>query len=295
MALEAGVCWVPDGGDGVSLWRRCRRIARRSGRIPDGLAMTRKAIPEHTQTNILLKSRRRCCLCFWLNGEDEVKKGQFAHMDGDHENSAEDNLAFMCFEHHDEYDTRMRISKGLRQPEVKRWRDELYKEMEYRFRSMKRRGFVVTLVGFAKSGPWAGSWDYFHGVFRLKNTGEVEARRPSVAIRLPADIRGTPTRPDSIAISHQMFDMKESQQDFFEPSGRVAIGRPWNIGNPVLLPDHSVMLEGLSLRIATHPFGSVISLEYRVDAEETPPVRGTFTANIPEKPEGFVVVKYRDK
>lgn len=98
--------------------------------------MARKPIPEATQANVLLKSRRRCCLCFWLKGEDEVKKGQLAHLDGNNENAAEDNLVFLCLEHHDEYDSTPRLSKGLRQREVKKWRDELYKEMEYRFRTV---------------------------------------------------------------------------------------------------------------------------------------------------------------
>jgi hypothetical protein len=98
--------------------------------------MVRKAIPDATQTSIFLKSRRRCCLCFWLQGEDEVKKGQLAHLDGDNENAAEDNLVFLCLEHHDEYDSTPRLSKGLREQEVRRWRDELYKEMEYRFRTV---------------------------------------------------------------------------------------------------------------------------------------------------------------
>jgi hypothetical protein len=98
--------------------------------------MTRKRISEVSQANVLLKSRRRCCLCFWLKGEDEVKKGQLAHLDGDNKNAAEDNLAFLCLEHHDEYDSTPRLSKGLRQREVTRLRDELYKEMEYRFRNV---------------------------------------------------------------------------------------------------------------------------------------------------------------
>lgn len=97
--------------------------------------MTRRTLTDATQANVLLKSRRRCCLCFWLKGEDEVKKGQLAHLDGDNANSLESNLAFLCLEHHDEYDSIPRLSKGLREKEVRRWRDELYKEMEYRFKS----------------------------------------------------------------------------------------------------------------------------------------------------------------
>src|SRR5262245_11958222 len=89
--------------------------------------MARKAIPEATQVSIFLKSRRRC-LCFGLKGEDTVKKGQLAHLDGDNENFAEGNLVFLCFEHHDEYDSIPRLSKGLREQEVRQWRDELYKQ-----------------------------------------------------------------------------------------------------------------------------------------------------------------------
>jgi hypothetical protein len=89
--------------------------------------MARKAISDATQASVLQKSRRRCCLCFGLNSEDEVKKGQLAHLDGDNKNSAEDNLAFLCLEHHDEYDSIPRLSKGLREQEVRRWRDEPYK------------------------------------------------------------------------------------------------------------------------------------------------------------------------
>lgn len=98
--------------------------------------MARKPIPDATQASVLLKSRRRCCLCFCLKGEDEVKKGQLAHLDWDNANAAEENLAFLCLGHHDEYDSTPGLSKGLRQREVKKWRDELYKEMEYRFQTV---------------------------------------------------------------------------------------------------------------------------------------------------------------
>ena len=84
--------------------------------------MARKAVPESTQNNVLLKSRRRCCLCFWLTGRDEVVKGQIAHLDQNYENPDEDNLVFLCYDHHDEYDSRTSTSKGLREGEVRRRR-----------------------------------------------------------------------------------------------------------------------------------------------------------------------------
>ncbi len=57
-------------------------------------------------------------------------------MDGDSANAAEDNLSFLCFNHHDDYDGTTRLAKGLREDEVRHWRDELYKEMEYRAEGM---------------------------------------------------------------------------------------------------------------------------------------------------------------
>src|SRR5436190_20319186 len=74
--------------------------------------MGRKAVPEDTQNSVLLKIRRRYCLCFWLSGRDEVVKGQIAHLDHNNENSAVTNLVFPCYEHHDEYDGRTSTSKA---------------------------------------------------------------------------------------------------------------------------------------------------------------------------------------
>jgi len=79
----------------------------------------RKHIPKETETAVLVKCRRRCCLCFFLDNDTAVKKGQIAHIDHDPSNAAEDNLAFLCFDHHDEYDGKTSQSKGLTQEEVK--------------------------------------------------------------------------------------------------------------------------------------------------------------------------------
>ncbi|MFN5950134.1 MAG: hypothetical protein ACK5ZC_09300 [Pirellulaceae bacterium] len=97
-----------------------------------GTDMVRKRIPKSTQVSVLVKSRRRCCLCFALNNEDEVAKGQLAHLDGDNTNSNEDNLAFLCLPHHDDYDSIPRLSKGLREEEVRYWRDKLYQHLAER-------------------------------------------------------------------------------------------------------------------------------------------------------------------
>lgn len=82
------------------------------------------------EQEVLEKSARRCCLCFGLNGDLTVKKGQIAHLDHNHQNNKVINLAFLCLAHHDEYDTRTSQSKSWTIQEVKHYRKALYTEIE---------------------------------------------------------------------------------------------------------------------------------------------------------------------
>jgi len=90
---------------------------------------SRRPISKAIETNILVNSKRRCALCFGLKGDLGEKKGQIAHLDQDRSNNLEDNLAFLCFEHHNEYDSKTSQSKGLTIGEVKFYRDKLYVEI----------------------------------------------------------------------------------------------------------------------------------------------------------------------
>ena len=85
----------------------------------------RKSVPSKIATKILLQCRRRCCLCFYLHGDGDVKEGQIAHIDGDPANNKESNLVFLCLNHHNEYDTRPSQSKRITAVEVGHYRDEL--------------------------------------------------------------------------------------------------------------------------------------------------------------------------
>lgn len=86
----------------------------------------RKKIPDTVDTGLLVKSRRRCCLCVGLNFDLSVKSIQRAHIDHDPSNNDLDNLAALCFEHHDQYDTKRRLSKNITEDELKYHRDRLY-------------------------------------------------------------------------------------------------------------------------------------------------------------------------
>jgi hypothetical protein len=86
----------------------------------------RAQLPAHDAATVLRQSRRRCCICFGLHRDDGVKKGQVAHLDQDPANNDFDNLAWLCLEHHDEYDSTTNQSKSLQLNEVKAYRSELY-------------------------------------------------------------------------------------------------------------------------------------------------------------------------
>jgi hypothetical protein len=88
--------------------------------------MGRKSIPVDTETAVLLKSARRCALCFQLNGDLSEKNGQTAHLDKDSSNCAEDNLAWMCLDHHTVFDSTTRQHKNYTIHEVKAARAMLY-------------------------------------------------------------------------------------------------------------------------------------------------------------------------
>ena len=91
----------------------------------------RRYISEKKQAKVLVRCRRRCCICFALHRDFSIKRGQIAHLDHDPANNDIDNLAFLCLEHHDEYDSKTRLSKGFTLEEVKRYREELYDFLKF--------------------------------------------------------------------------------------------------------------------------------------------------------------------
>ncbi len=87
----------------------------------------RKKTPNANEIEVLAKSGRRCCICFYVNGDTHVKKGQIAHLDHNPANFKLENLAWLCLKHHDEYDTKPSQSKGWKIGEVQKYRDQLHK------------------------------------------------------------------------------------------------------------------------------------------------------------------------
>ena|SRR4028119_169601 len=88
--------------------------------------MVSKSTAPTVETGVLLRSRRRCAICFGLHRDTNVKRGQITYLDHDNTNSNFANLAFLCLEHHAEYDSKASQSKGITEREIMSFRGELY-------------------------------------------------------------------------------------------------------------------------------------------------------------------------
>ena len=86
----------------------------------------RAPTPSEIELTVLDQSRRRCALCFYLKGDLAEKHGQIAHLDDNRANYAEDNLAFLCMEHHSVYDSTTSQHKNYTIHEARAARDGLY-------------------------------------------------------------------------------------------------------------------------------------------------------------------------
>jgi hypothetical protein len=91
---------------------------------------SRKHTPTATELGVLDKSRWRCALCFQFRGDLSEKLGQIAHLDENPANTAEDNLAWLCLEHHTLYDSTTSQHKNYTIAEAKAARARLYALLE---------------------------------------------------------------------------------------------------------------------------------------------------------------------
>jgi len=116
--------------------------------------MVRTSLPKYVETEVLISSRRRCCICFGLNRDTRIANGQIAHLDKNNSNHKLENLAFLCFDHHDEFDSTSSQRKNLTTGEVKKFRDELYVHINKAFTQRVHFGEITT----PPEDPYAGSW-----------------------------------------------------------------------------------------------------------------------------------------
>lgn len=88
---------------------------------------TRQTPSKAVENRVLIASRRRCCLCVYLEDRRDIRPGQIAHLNRDPRDASFENLVWLCLEHHDAFDTRTSQSKGFSPAEVRHYRDRLYR------------------------------------------------------------------------------------------------------------------------------------------------------------------------
>jgi len=91
----------------------------------------RKSWPEDVRAKILIKSKRICAFCFYFSGDSSVKtRGQIAHVDRDSSNAELGNGAYLCKNHHDEYDMISTQSQRLSPAELNEARKQVHEFLE---------------------------------------------------------------------------------------------------------------------------------------------------------------------
>jgi hypothetical protein len=90
----------------------------------------RRSLTRDDEAKVLVKCRRRCCVCFGLDGDASEKKGQLAHLDQNRSNNTMDNFVYLCFHHHDTYDSKTSQSKNLTEHEVRSYQAKLHQAVE---------------------------------------------------------------------------------------------------------------------------------------------------------------------
>lgn len=99
---------------------------RASRKPPDD----RKKIVSSVELSLLTSCARRCCLCYGLRGDFGEKDGQIAHLNGNRADGRLANLAWLCFEHHNQFDSRTSQSKNLTPREIAFYKASLNRVVE---------------------------------------------------------------------------------------------------------------------------------------------------------------------
>lgn len=116
----------------------------------------RVKVPKDIEAALLLGCRRRCAICFGISRDSGVKRGQIAHLDRDSSNSGLENLAFLCLDHHDQYDSIPSQSKRFTKTEVKVFKAELEEALAAALAAPLTLNESVQVAPEIESDEWAG-------------------------------------------------------------------------------------------------------------------------------------------
>jgi len=122
-----------------------------------------------------------------LNGDLSQKEGQIAHLDQDRSNHSPDNLAWLCFVHHDGYDSKRSQGKGFTEREVKTYREQLWGAIAQNRHLIQRTELEKRNVKLQVTASLSlESTDTRHGLLTINalNSGTKVARIRRVAVLL---------------------------------------------------------------------------------------------------------------
>lgn len=103
-------------------------------------------------------------MCFGLEQDRFIKKGQIAHLDQDSSNDSLENLVYLCFDHHDEFDSKTSQAKGLTKGEILQYKKMLLLSVgKFRANAVK------------DGSPLAGKWESWEG-YRSISIADVGAQ-----------------------------------------------------------------------------------------------------------------------
>ena len=131
-------------------------------------AMKRSRPTADVEHDVLIACGRKCCLCYFLENNQRTRKGQIAHINQNRADSRAENLVWLCFDHHDEYDSTTRQSKGLTAGELRSYRDRLTALLRVENQgeakaddpAAERGASEVASQPGAKRHPWKHAWRF---------------------------------------------------------------------------------------------------------------------------------------
>jgi hypothetical protein len=134
--------------------------------------MSRVLVPQSTETELLIKSGRRCALCYGLSKDQSEKEGQIAHLDQDASNNNLNNLCWLCLDHHNQYDSSTKQTKNYTEQEVKNHRNTLYSAIpNIQKTNISQAGSVSVSADMAAGNNGGGDVNIKGGVGRAGTSG----------------------------------------------------------------------------------------------------------------------------
>lgn len=102
------------------------------------MAKVRRRIPKSTEGELLFKTDMKCCVCSDKRGD------HIHHLDENPSNNNLDNLAFLCFDHHEEASVKNNLRKKLTPETIRKYR-ELHYDVVQNNRNRKLAKFDVII------------------------------------------------------------------------------------------------------------------------------------------------------